>query len=652
MKKLILPVLAIGAISTLASCSSEEPLGPGANDGKVTFNICLEGAQTRAFGETTDCNEIYYTVFDMDGNVVLADEHKTAFGPGVNTATVELQLVANQQYQVIFYAHNNNSTFSSYANGVVSVNYGNGNIHVNSNVDDAFINKQTYTPAGATEALPNQVFTADGNAKTVYLTRPFAQVNFGTNDLNNTAVQNILDNVSTEFTVSSGLYSTYSVLEEKAETEYTGAYTATTGKPQENTDFPVGGYSNLLSVYLLTAQTQDMIDATYTINLAGKPAINNLNLANMPVQGNYRTNVYGSLLTTQNDFNVVIEPNFGTPDFNKEIKPVSTVEELYTEIGNAQDGDVFQPTQNLNLSESGILNVDKDITIDIPAGITLTTARQTNTANITVAAGKTLKLTGNGTMSGDNRLVDVDGNLIVDGPTFTATTNNRGSIFSVNPGAKMTIESGTLNTPYIALWVDGEAEINGGTIQARLMTVRSTGKTTINGGTFINTSSNSNGNDPNDWSYGIRTMGPDSEIIINGGTFTGVQGIVSTDQGGKVTINDGVFSTHNSEAGKKDGFYCVYATENGIVTINGGYFHGANEWSTVADGLSCIVSGDNDVNNPTGTLVINGGYMSGKAYQALSGKPQVLVNLPKGYKYEACEEVKDGMTFTWKVVKE
>jgi len=395
-----------------------------------------------------------------------------------------------------------------------------------------------------------------------------------------------------------------------------------------------------------------MIDATYTINLAGKPAINNLNLANMPVQGNYRTNVYGSLLTTQNQFNVTIEPNFGTPDFNKEIKPVSTVEELYTEIGNAQDGDVFQPTQNLNLSESGILNVDKDITIDIPAGVTLTTSRQTNTANITVAAGKTLKLTGNGTMSGDNRLVDVDGNLIVDGPTFTATTNNRGSIFSVNPGATLTIESGTLNTPYIALWVDGKAEINGGTIQARLMTVRSEGKTTINGGTFINTSSNSNGNDPNDWSYGIRTMGPDSEIIINGGTFTGVQGIVSTDNGGKVTINDGVFSTHNSGASKKDGFYCVYATENGIVTINGGYFHGANEWSTVADGLSCIVSGDNDVNNPTGTLVINGGYMSGKAYQALTGKPQVLVNLPKGYKYEACEEVKDGMTFTWKVVKE
>ena len=312
MKKFLYSVLALGAAATLASCSSEEPLGPNdrPNDGKVTFNLCLEGAQTRAFGETTDCNEIIYTVFDMNDQVVLEDKTETAFGTGVNTATVELQLVANQQYKVIFYAHNNNSNFSSYANGVVTVNYGSENIHVNSNVDDAFINKQTYTPAGATEALPNQVFTADGNAKTVYLTRPFAQVNFGTNDLNNTAVQNILDNVSTEFTVSSGLYSTYSVLDEEATTEYTGAYTATTGKPQENTDFPVGGYSNLLSAYLLVDQAQSVINANYTIKLAGKPNINTLNLSAMPVQGNYRTNVYGSLLTTQNDFNVTIVPGF------------------------------------------------------------------------------------------------------------------------------------------------------------------------------------------------------------------------------------------------------------------------------------------------------------------------------------------------------
>ena len=322
MKKFLYSVLALGAVATLASCSSEEPLGPGANDGKVTFNICLEGAQTRAFGETTDCNEIIYTVFDMDGNVVLADQQKAAFGPGVNTTTVELQLVANQDYQVIFYAHNNTSEFSKYESGVVTVDY--TKMNVNSTKDDAFINKSKYTPAGGAE-LENQVFTADGNAKTVYLTRPFAQVNFGTDDLDNTAVQKIISGVTTTFTVSSGLNTTYTVIGGTASGTPTYPVTvSTTTAPADNQDFPVepATYDNLLSVYLLVPQTQDMIDATYTINLAGKPAINNLNLANMPVQGNYRTNVYGSLLTTQNQFNVTIEPNFGTPDNDISMEPV------------------------------------------------------------------------------------------------------------------------------------------------------------------------------------------------------------------------------------------------------------------------------------------------------------------------------------------
>ena len=303
----------------LASCASDEPLGPNdrPNDGKVQFTINLDGAQTRAYGETPSCNELYYTVYDMDNKVVLADQQKAAFGEGVTSTTVELQLVANQQYKVIFYAHNSNSTFSSYANGKVTVNYANKNI--NSNIDDAFINKKEYTPAGATTALPNQVFTADGNAKTVYLTRPFAQVNIGTDDLNSAAVKNIINNVTTEFTVSTGLYTEYSILNEGSMGEpYTDPYTASTGAPSVNPNFPVEPeiYSNLLSVYLLVPQTQDVVNAQYVINLTDKPVINTLNLNGMPVQGNYRTNIYGSLLTTQNKFNVTIDPIFGTPDYN------------------------------------------------------------------------------------------------------------------------------------------------------------------------------------------------------------------------------------------------------------------------------------------------------------------------------------------------
>ena len=37
---------------------------------------------------------------------------------------------------------------------------------------------------------------------------------------------------------------------------------------------------------------------------------------NVPVQRNYRTNIYGSLLTNTTDFTVVIEPAFATTHYN------------------------------------------------------------------------------------------------------------------------------------------------------------------------------------------------------------------------------------------------------------------------------------------------------------------------------------------------
>ena len=364
MKKILYSALALGAVLSMASCASDEPFAQKDNDGKVHFTIALDGDQTRAFGDasTINCNQIAYTVFDMDGKVVIEGEPVAAFGLGATTATVDIQLVANQQYQVIFYA-NNSEGFSKYSEGVVTVDY--GKIHVNSTTDDAFINKKTYNNA------ENQVFTADGNAKTVYLTRPFAQVNIGTDDLTNPAVEKILSGVSTQLSIAKGLYTTYTALPAEGAEQVTvpvdNAVNAGTGAPEDNTDFPVAGYSNLLSMYMLVPQTQDMIDATYTINLAGKPAINTLNLNGMPVQGNYRTNIYGSLLTTMNKFNVTIEPNFGDPDFNDGVVSVTTAEEAAAAVAK---GGIVKVTAPIDLIDLSSLNAAMPLNLMLMAPVT------------------------------------------------------------------------------------------------------------------------------------------------------------------------------------------------------------------------------------------------------------------------------------------
>lgn len=320
---------------------------------------------------------------------------------------------------------------------------------------------------------------------------------------------------------------------------------------------------------------------------------------------------------------MTIDPIFAG-EYNKEITFAATAEEFTSAIENAQDGDVIRPTADMSLAESGNVTINNDITIDVPEGVTVTTARTNNQANIIVAAGKTLNLTGNGTLSGDNRIVDTNGTLNVDGPTFNTTTENRGSVITVNPGGNLLFKSGTVNSPYMAFYLNGDA--------------------TIEGGTFNLTSKNSNAG----YAYGIQAN-EGSNLVINGGDFTGIQGIVASIFGGEVTINGGFFRTYNSQD-HRDGFYCVYAANGGIATINGGYFYGANDWSgNVTEGLSCIVSSDNDAAGQTlGILKISGGYFSGKPYEKVTNGATTVVS-PLTGTYVPCSVEKNGYTFTWTV---
>ena len=86
-------------------------------------------------------------------------------------------------------------------------------------------------------------------------------------------------------------------------------------------EFPVaGGYKYLSMDYLLVGADKATVDVAFNY---GGPQ--NRTFTNVPVQRNYRTNIYGSLLTNTTDFNVVIEPAF-SGEFAHEV--VSTDEQL------------------------------------------------------------------------------------------------------------------------------------------------------------------------------------------------------------------------------------------------------------------------------------------------------------------------------------
>lgn len=622
--------LLAGTMLAVTSCSNED--APYGGDGGMTvISVKLpDDLGTRAsFGDAPSNQELNVAIYEA-GNTEKAlftsingvtSEGMTVeqFASNGLTATVKVPLVKNKKYDLVFWSQDKNNHYYTYTeNGqTLTVGYvegGGATVQNYNDARDAFFASKTVTSGDAT------------NSQAIQLKRMFAQINVGTNDLR--AYTNAggsdsfgitVSGVATEINLKSGIVS-----------NPTGTVTATTTNAEFSAkDFPaITGYTGnrlqyLSMIYVLVGDGAPANKTNVDVSLFANGNAGFATYANVPVQMNYRTNIYGALLTNPEVFNVTIDPIFAD-EYNKEITFAATAEEFTSAIENAQDGDVIRPTADMSLAESGNVTINNDITIDVPEGVTVTTARTNNQANIIVAAGKTLNLTGNGTLSGDNRIVDTNGTLNVDGPTFNTTTENRGSVITVNPGGNLLFKSGTVNSPYMAFYLNGDA--------------------TIEGGTFNLTSKNSNAG----YAYGIQAN-EGSNLVINGGDFTGIQGIVASLFGGEVTINGGFFRTYNSQD-HGDGFYCVYAANGGIATINGGYFYGANDWSgNVTEGLSCIVSSDNDAAGQTlGILKISGGYFSGKPYEKVTNGATTVVS-PLTGTYVPCSVEKNGYTFTWTV---
>lgn len=631
MRKFIYPLLATGALLSLTGCASDEPIESNPNDGSVTFKVSLPEMGTRAFGDagTINCDELVYTVFDSDGTaVILPTETRTAFGKGVLTDNVTLQLVANQNYKIVFYAHNSGSAFSSYTDGKLSVDYSKAN--VNSELDDAF--------------YASYDFTADGTAKSVTLSRPFAQLNIGTDDLDNAAVAKILSGITTTLTVSQGLQTGMNLLTGATTSEGTSGEVSFTpeGAPSVNTDFPVPGYSNLLSVYLLVPSEQDIIDATYVLN-NGDTEIRTLNLSATPVRMNYRTNVYGSLLTSQNSFNVVIEPNFEKPDFEVTFKPenekdlsdaLSFPGPSEIQIDGSIDASNLSP-EDLNLEFPKKIVMAPEATLTLASSAYFTTSKDLTIEGGTITNETTTRAAGDPSEDGSKGIFRIyGGNFTLDGVTLINDMDYH-------------FHGKTTNSAAIAYWNDANITINNSTVKSGEFTLCGMGRGVASGVITLNNSyfesNSSNVNNGKNWSYALRLFG--TEGTVDNCTVKGIQGGLSTDGGIKLTINSGLFYTYNSP-GKQDAFYPLYITDGSQVTINGGYFYGAMKRANIEgmDGNSCVVAGDNDISLPSGTAIINGGYFNGKAYNEGG-----LIVLPTGKSYQACDVEKEGMKFTWTV---
>ena len=327
MKTKFFSMFAVVAMLLTTSCSNDETNELISGEPVTTsFKVQLpnsigtrpnKGAK-KAFADGKTATKLKYMVFDENNNRV------TAIPTGekdINLSTdVQLTLITGKKYKIVFWAANANAPYTLNETGKVTVNY--EGMKANDESLDAFCRCYEFT-AGTEVENP------------VKLYRPFAQLNVGTADMAK-AEQNGFAKAAAQTKVQvSGIANELNVL--------TGAVSGTVDVTCDlaaipsGESFPKAGYDYLSMDYLLVGkEAKSVVDVKWTVT--DGTFNSERTFTNVPLQGNYRTNIFGNLLTSPTDFNVEIDPAFNEPDYDvpvpaTEVKDQNQLSEAVKENG-------------------------------------------------------------------------------------------------------------------------------------------------------------------------------------------------------------------------------------------------------------------------------------------------------------------------------
>ncbi len=311
-----LTLLATASAIILAACSTEEIItDSSAQEVSATYTVSLPAdMSTRAYSDGRTATYLTYAVY-RDGELVGEQLRKNQFAD--LTATVSLQLVKGFDYTIVFWADAGPKCpyTIDLANGTVTMDYATTDvIDGNDEARDAFY--QVVTLEGVSTSVTGEV----------ELYRPLAQLNFGSNDLKADIICANAPTAEIEFSVTlpAGLPTVFNLADGSTDGEsltQSAIQFVSTGLPAESDGtFPVDGYEYISMNYLLCPPTDDgpvvlcgatTLTASHT-GLGGSIACT---AYNVPLQRNYRTNIYGGLLTNPMEYSVTISPQYNDDFF-------------------------------------------------------------------------------------------------------------------------------------------------------------------------------------------------------------------------------------------------------------------------------------------------------------------------------------------------
>lgn len=452
-KHFLLP--AVCATALLAASCSNDDIPQMSDNGLTTFTVELPATlSSRSFGDGQTANYLFAAIYDSDGQLLFSN-----FGVGKNAdsmtivnfndaakpmASLTVPLVKDADYKVVFWAQSyaNNDTGSPYkfdpGTGSITVDY--SKIGVNTDDADAFYGQLSFKSSGASHP--------------VTLKRPFGQLNIGTDDLKAAAKAGMT--VTQAGVTVTGVANTLNLFNGKITSSENFNTTQTftmKNLPAPAEAFPVSGtpaYDYLTMGYFLVGEntaTKGLLDSVQLF-VNGRTSTDKFaQYDNIPMQGNFRTNIYGSLLTNKEQFSVTIDPAFGTPDIDPMWKGNTDI----TLDGNT----VIFVSQNikegLTVSGTGILEFHSSSIAPTADGIPAITLAD--------GANVTIMLSGNNTFTGskgaDAIRVPARATLTLTGDNITAIGNNGKEYDSANQAY-----CNTTDTSYAGIGGSGIGNVN------------------------------------------------------------------------------------------------------------------------------------------------------------------------------------------------
>ena len=311
MKTKLFKTLAATALSVLPVACAKEPVAVNGDGETSTVSFTVEvpetAVATKGISDASTTDELICQVFLNPSKDVYTPitelEQKVAVDVATHKAKVEFSLVKGNRYAFIFWAQASGTDYYD-TSDLRSVKMKVDNVKANDPKMDAFWAAPTLTTTSST--IKDQNIT---------LLRALAQVNFG-------AVLPALGRVDAVTVTTSkismtGVPDTFHPFLGGKSTACEGSFDITfveNATIDEKLTVEGVDYSYLATAYVFAPKSdQKLTDAKATFTMStGKTT--SVSAPNVPIQGNYRTNILGDLLTVGATFNVKIDSGFKGDD--------------------------------------------------------------------------------------------------------------------------------------------------------------------------------------------------------------------------------------------------------------------------------------------------------------------------------------------------